>query len=506
MAIVINGSNVHSPDSEDVTQYNGDKIGDEFSHWKLFGTDPNKFITESYGILASRCATLYHTSSLCRAAVNTINIYAIGKGLIFKSTPDFKMIGITPEASKEWGAKFQRLLHYEKIEVNWYQKQSILFSEANITGDAMLYFLREDNQMNRPFDLLVGLGSDIDWTKTKKAEDNKDAVTLGIRHDKYNRRTGYVSTMDGKDYLFSDEKGTNYAVQYIAKKDRAAMLRGLSIYHSEIAHSKNRDRVQDAVIERVVLEATQLGTYDEGEENAYEQAAALGSDYSSGGSPEGVSLEPLTNNTINQGTGGVMITRGGKGLKFSDLKAPSDNYGIFNDWTVYDHAMATEVPPEILMSRFTTSYSGARAALNKFIQVFTKKRFDFVNSPESKVAIEYLKHFVRTGQIDVIPSFWTDYKVQQAYLAGIYLGPVPGHINPLQEVNADIKKEEMGYVNKSDNALKYGVDDFEAHMEKWYEEQQGFYDKNPEQQAELMEKALNKLDKFMENLDERLQK
>jgi hypothetical protein len=62
--------------------------------------------------------------------VNKPLTYSIGKGLLFKSMPDFTFLGMSKEEATEWGKEFTKLLHYEKKAVHFYKKQKLIAKEA----------------------------------------------------------------------------------------------------------------------------------------------------------------------------------------------------------------------------------------------------------------------------------------------------------------------------------------------------------------------------------------
>ena len=461
-------------------QYNGDKVGGEFDKWKTYSPDANDFLAMSYGELSDRNATLYHTSAIARAAVNKPITYSIGNGLLFKSHIDSEMIGITKEAALDFSKQFTRLLHYEKTAINWYEKQPLAMRESKIIGDSLVYFLREENT-GKPFDLIVGGGHNIDWEKSTSK------ITLGVEHDSFNRRVGIWRKGIDKMLPFVDNNGYQQIVQLLFKQ-RAGQMRGYGAYYSNIAQAKNIDRVWDAIIERMVQESMILGSSQASETDVKGQLDALAQAAKSGvpssGDPQ---LQKVGGTDL--GPGAFLHMKNGEGLSFTDLKTPSNNFGMANEWFVRMFAMATGVPPEVLKSEYSTSFTAHKGALNDFWKLVMQERSTFTRTVEDKINLEYLKHFARTGELKVVPGFWTNYRIQQAYLAGTYLGPVPGHINPLQEVKADEIVDKMGYRLKSDIAAKYGTD-WDTHVDQWGEEQTKHYELSPENRAMALQEDL----------------
>jgi len=115
--------------------YDGSKTGTDLDHWREQSVHPSEFILETYDKLAARCATLYNTSPLARAMVRKPLAYSIGRGVFFRSLPNWKMLGMSKEQATEWGRTFTQLLHFEKLSVNHYAKQYDLMAETSITGD-----------------------------------------------------------------------------------------------------------------------------------------------------------------------------------------------------------------------------------------------------------------------------------------------------------------------------------------------------------------------------------
>jgi hypothetical protein len=57
--------------------------------------------------------------------------------------------------------------------------------------------------------------------------------------------------------------------------------------------------------------------------------------------------------------------------------------------------------------------------------------------------------------------------VQEAYLKGIWLGPVPGAINPLQEINAKEKSVNNMFSLRGDEMFNLSGSDYEDILSEW---------------------------------------
>ncbi len=467
--MIIVWRNGHPSHYSSSNQYDGSKTGGELDSWLTFTPDANDFITLTYGDLCDRNATLYHVSAIARACVNKPLIYSIGDGLVFRSMIDADAIGISRNKAKKFSQEFTRLLHFEKLHANYYEKQALLKRGADITGDALLYLLREDGD-DKPFDLIVEGGHGIDWTA------NNDDYILGVRMDAFNRRQGIKRT-NNRDYIpFRDENGDQNVVQFL-HKELAGQARGYGAFYSSIALAKKDDRVWDATIERMVQEAILLGYHKGSTTDLAGQAAAMAR-ASAGKSGKSGNLEQVSG-AADLKPGTMFALQNDEAMEFTDLKTPSNNFAIANEWIVRRFSMARGYSPEFIRGEYTTSYTAHKGAFNDSIKKFMQERATFARIVDDVVNYEYLKHFIRTGQLAVRPAFWTDYRVRRAYLSGVHLGPVPGHINPVQEVNADIKAVGAAFTTRAAIAAKYG-NDFEPMLNKWEADEKAFKNASPE--------------------------
>ncbi len=473
MAYIIFGPDGKTISRDISAQYTGEKTGGELRGWNTFTADPNAFLLSSYKLLCQRNATLYHTSAVARACVNKPITYEIGDGLVFRSAIDAEFLGISETEAKDWSREFTELLHYEKLESNYYEKQKLILREAKITGDSILYFLREGID-GIPFDLVPAGGYAIDESKSDQG------YTLGIKMDEYSRRTGFRQRQSGKHIDFRDENGYQNAIQFMFK-ERAGQARGYGSFYSEIARAKNLDRVWDATIERMFQESIQLGYFNTSFSDPKKQAAEMARQ-SAGRSKASDSVRPLTGSTEMR-TGGMYMFENSESMQFTDLKTPSNNFGLANEWAVKMFGMATGWSPGFIMTEYSTSYTSHKGAFNDDLKHIMQDRATFIRLVDTVVNLEYLKHFILSGQLRVSEAFWSDYRIRRAYLEGTVLGPVPGHINPMQEINADIKANEAGALTKSQMSAKYG-NDFWKMLSEWQSQQEAWSEASPAKRAE----------------------
>ncbi|MCP4395637.1 MAG: phage portal protein, partial [Alphaproteobacteria bacterium] len=191
-------------------------------------------------------------------------------------------------------------------------------------------------------------------------------------------------------------------------------------------------------------------------------------------------------NSSTLGAGNIITAGQNENLEFTDLKTPSNNYAPFKDVTINYIGMATGTPPEVITSKYSTSFTAHKGALNDFVKSFMYKRSILGSNVCDIVNSEILKDAVMNGYIKA-PGFLSgNWRAKQAYLSGMYLGPVPGHINPLVEVKAKALSVAEAFELRSDNS-KLNGNEHDNFITEWAREQEEFTD-SPQTYAEKVAK------------------
>jgi capsid protein len=473
------------------TQLNGEKIPGDLNSWQQFSTDPNIILKYSYGLLSERSATLYHTHPPVAAAIEKHTEYAIGPGLVFRSQPDWTILGMTKERAKEWGMLFQKLVHYAFLMLNYYEKQPVIFRTGLIQGDSLLLFDRKEPVEGLPFDLIETGGDQINW---ERADDltGGQRVILGVQTDALLRRKGLYLINSTSPVPFQDENGFQNIIQFFEKKI-ARQLRGYPLAYRMIAAAKNNDRYWDAILNRAALEATILGieTSDNADvraqmERLAEEMRLNKKDHDA--TTTGTDTRLTAEGSITALGSGNILSLAAKGeFKFLEMKTPSNNFDKFQEAYLHMVGMGMDTPPEVVKSMYSTSYTAHKGAFNDFIKSYMKKRSSFIKAVNFPIIRELAKYFI-TARILPIPHdrFFIDPIIQYAALSGNWLGPVPGTINPLQEVNAKEKEVQNAFMLRSDAAADYG-NEFDNIIEQWGQEEEEWSKRSPEYKAAALD-------------------
>jgi capsid protein len=145
--------------------------------------------------------------------------------------------------------------------------------------------------------------------------------------------------------------------------------------------------------------------------------------------------------------------------------------------------MSTDTPPEVILSKYSTSFTAHKGAFNDFIMSFTSKRKNFAATVCDPTVREIAKYLIAEKLINMPhPDFFKNPIIQMAALSGNWLGPVPKHINPLQEINAKVVEVENAFKLRSSVGAENGIE-FDNYIEEWQQEENQFRKGSPEEQA-----------------------
>lgn len=457
--------------------FDGSKDMGDLSNWRILSSDANDIVKGSYQLLTERSATLYHTYPAVRGAVNKQVEYGIGPGLVFRSQPDAETIGQSKDWAVGWGKEFQKVVDYYFRSMNFYEKQSVMFRTAMYIGDSLLFFLREDGMLN---DLIEASGDQINPYYTR------ENYTLGIKHDEWLRREGFMK-VDGKPVSFRDSNGDQNALQFY-NKELSRQLRGYPLAYSIINLARNDDTHTDAITHRAVMESILMAIFKGRGTDLDKQAKNL-ADRNKKARGEGVETNIFKRMRSKMGPGNIMTMNTDEELTFTDLKTPSNTFGDFKKWILNYACMAMGTPPEVALSEYSTSFTAHKGALNDFVKSYMKKRRSYERNTMDVVIREIAKTAIMRGEISAPGFFEGSPMVQAAYLRGMYLGPVPGHINPFVEVRAEELAVKNAFKLRSDVASMNGYE-WDAMVEEWAQEQERFT-ASPQNYAEKVAKTEN---------------
>ena len=179
--------------------------------------------------------------------------------------------------------------------------------------------------------------------------------------------------------------------------------------------------------------------------------------------------------------GVVLQGRPGDEVQSFDPARPNSAFGEFIKSSLVLVGMGLQIPYEILIQFFSSSYSASKAAQNEYWKTVRRDRNDFALFCQH-IYEEWLTEEVLQGRISC-PGFFGDIATKRAYCHASWVGIAPGQINPSVEVKAAIDRinGKLSSRKKESAALGFDLDEIldDLHDELEEMKSRGLYQEAP---------------------------
>lgn len=440
---------------------------------------PLEDIDANLDTLKSRSRSLFMTAPIATSAIKTTVTNVVGSGLKLKSRIDYEFLGMTEEQAEAWEAKTEREFDLwassrmcDALKLNsFYEMQGVMLLGQLLNGDGFCLNKNEAPTAYMPYGLrLQLLESDRVCTPSGKSFVSGDGVSYGINPDNGNRIYSGVevdgngatvaywicnqypnSGFWGNDRpiawdrveLFGNLSGRQNII-HIFDAERAEQRRGVPMLAPVIEELKQLKRYTDAELMAAVISGmfTVFVTTD-----APSTENALGQ-----GFPEDT---PSVDNDVNDyqmGNGAIVTMNPGEKIEIADPKRPNTAFDGFVNSLCKNIGSALEIPQELLLKSFTSSYSASRAALLEAWKMFRKRR-EWLSKEFCQPVYEmFLTEAIARGRIQA-NGFFNDAVIRKAWCGADWNGAAMGMIDPTKEVQAAQMRVENGFSTREEETM-----------------------------------------------------
>lgn len=459
--------------------------------WLASSKTPQEDIDKNIPILRQRSRSLYMSAPLAVSAIKTNRTNIIGEGLKLKSTIDAEFLGLTPEQATEWQQTAEREFRFwaaskfcDSTRVNnFYEIQQVACMSWLMNGDACILLEYEKPSRAFPYGLRIHLiesdrvstphttGNNVYLYATNP--DNGNRIFNGVEVDKNNRVVAYhicntypnSSLYAKKEWkrvkAFGDRTGAP-GVLMIFETERAEQYRGVPYLAPVIESLKQLTRYSEAEMMAAVING--IFTVFVTSENGTSEFGFTGV----------VDEEDrVSDDDINYeiGPGLVNVLNPGEKIDIADAKRPSSNFDAFVTSLAKYVGAALEIPVEVLMKSFMSSYSASRAALLEAWKAFRMKRAWIAADFCQPVYELFLSEAIAKGRLHA-PGFFLDPLIRAAYCGAQWNGPAQGMVDPVKEVSAAEKRIEIGISTRQRETTELLGGDFESNVAQLAREKQ----------------------------------
>ena len=459
--------------------------------WLASSKTPQEDIDKNIPMLRQRSRSLYMSAPLAVSAIKTNRTNIIGEGLKLKSTIDAEFLGLTPEQATEWQQTAEREFRFwaaskfcDSTRVNnFYEIQQVACMSWLMNGDACILLEYEKPSRAFPYGLRIHLiesdrvstphttGNNVYLYATNP--DNGNRIFNGVEVDKNNRVVAYhvCNTYPNSNLYakkewkrvkaFGDRTGAP-GVLMIFETERAEQYRGVPYLAPVIESLKQLTRYSEAEMMAAVING--IFTVFVTSENGTSEFGFTGVvDEEDRVSDDDINYEV--------GPGLVNVLNPGEKIEIADAKRPSSNFDAFVTSLAKYVGAALEIPMEVLMKSFMSSYSASRAALLEAWKAFRMKRAWIAADFCQPVYELFLSEAIAKGRLHA-PGFFLDPMIRAAYCGAQWNGPAQGMVDPVKEVSAAEKRIEIGISTRQRETTELLGGDFESNVAQLAREKQ----------------------------------
>ncbi len=460
---------------------------------------PNEDINWNNSNLRQRGRMLYMASPVATSAINTNRTKVVGTGLILKSTIDREILGLSPGSAKEWqqAVEAEFSLWASKKEncdatgINDFEgMQQLALKSWLMSGDVFSLIKRYNPKSTNPYSLRLHL-IEADRVSTPinygsgfspsprltdgKNPKNGNKIYDGVEVDKngmivaYHIRNTYPNQITGEETVWTrvEAYGKNTGlpnILHVMDSERCDQYRGVTYLAQAIEPLLQLRRYTESELMAALVQSFFTAwVKTKTDSTGIPMNEAGGSDIV--GVPEEEQPDNLSDssNEYEMGPGTVLHLDDDEEVVFGNPNVPTSGFESFVKTICKLIGANLEIPYDVLIKEYNSSYSASRAAMQDAWEAFRMRRKWFVGDFCQPVYEIWLAEAVALGRIKA-PGFFNDPRVRAAWCGARWIGPVQGQLDPLKEAKAAILLANNGFKTRSQLTREMGGGDWEQNV------------------------------------------
>lgn len=430
--------------------------------------------------LRNRTRSLYMTSPISKSAISTIRTNVVGGGLKLKARIDYETLGMTEDDARELEEVIEREFNLwagskqcDALGLNdFYEQQALFLLGQLMNGDGFCLRKYEEPTQFMPYGLrlqliesdrictpnltgvAIGNPTYIEWGINP---DNNNEIYSGVEIDKNGKTVAYhICNQYPKQQLVGNFTALEWSrvevygertglpnIIHMFDAERAEQRRGVPILAPVIESLKQITRYTEAELMAAVIS----GMYTIFIKTETPQDMPFGE-----AMPE--ELEPIehSENEYELGNGSINMLGTNESIQIADPKRPVAGFNPFVNAMCKQIGSALEIPHELLLKEFNSSYSASRAALLEAWKMFRRRRELLATTFCQPVYEIFMTEAVARGRIKA-PGFLSDPLIRKAYCGADWNGPAQGMLDPTKEVQAAKLRVENGFSTREEETI-----------------------------------------------------
>jgi lambda family phage portal protein len=475
---------------------------------------PQEDIDYNLKTLRERSRVLEMTAPLATAAINTTATKTVGYGLYLKPCLDYEFLGMTKEEAEKWERNTERefalwaeskFCDATRIHT-FYEMQELIFRGMLSNGDGiglikydkptpyMPYELRlhiiESDRVSSPLYSSANVEKSLNYTLVEGInQKNGNRIINGIEIDDDGKLVAYwICNRYPEEYIRLHHKERKWIrieaygkltgnpnVLHLFTATRASAYRGVPLLAPVIESLKQLTRYSDAEIMAAVVSGmftvfvksngassnnplqNMFGGY-----NPYSvQQPPPDSEEEGGDKPRRSSADELA-----IGNGAITVLEDGEDISIANPTRPNANYDGFITSVYKQIGAALEIPYEVLLKSFNSSYSASRAALLEAAEMFKKRRMYLQDDFCQPVYEMWLAEAVAKGRIEE-KGFFSDPLIHKAWCSAKWTATATVPVlDPVKEATAAEIRVRNGFTTREQETVALNGGDYKSNVQQ----------------------------------------
>ncbi|WP_458412768.1 phage portal protein [Schinkia sp. CFF1] len=434
--------------------------------WIFKGGSTKEDIDDNLDTLRQRSRDLWMNTPLATGALKTIRTNVIGAGLRLNAQIDYEYLGMTEDEADVWETNVERefelwceSLMCDAMQMhNFYELQQLAFLSFLMSGEVFTLLPYRNHKQN-PYGLRVQL---IEADRVSSPTGNNPKIINGVELGTFGEVVAYhISrqhplTQSGRNEWVRVEKfgikTGRQNVLHLMESERPEQRRGVPILSPVIESLKQLDRYTEAELMAALVSS--LFTVFIESNDADNEQRPYGEVI-----PDEDRVDDDDEMSYELAPGAIISLADGEKVTTTN---PSRNNAAFDPFVVSicrQIGSALELPYELLLKHFTSSYSASRGALLEAWKMFKMRRIWTASRFCQPIYEEFLTEAILLGRIQA-PGFLYDPMIRKAYSKAEWNGPSQGQLDPLKEVNAAEKRVDNGFSTRARETVELTGGDF----------------------------------------------
>lgn len=457
---------------------------------------PREDIDANNNTMRQRCRILYMSAPVATSGIKTNRTNTIGLGLKLNPKIDSEYLGITAKNAEMWekNTKAEFKLWAARKDAcdatgmnDFYELQQLAFISWLVSGDVFALLKQEKTDTNKPYSLRLHLieadrcstpqsVGNLFCNMTEGKADNENKIYDGVEVNANARAVAYyirntypyqeiLKPTEWKRVEAYGEKTGLPNIIHVMSSERPEQYRGISYLAQIIEPILQMRRYTEAEITAAIVESF-FTAFIKKEKDPNDMPFNEATPIDETGKQGAAQYDP---NEYEMGPGQMNVMNPGEDVEFAEPKRPSSGFEAFTKAICTQIGAALEIPRDLLLKEFNSSYSASRGALLESWKSFRMYREWFVSDFCQPIYEVWLSEAVARGRIKA-PGFFSDRRIKEAWLGAEWIGPSQGQLDPVKEITAEIMAVENGFSTNEDSTIRLNGGDWNSNMNKLRQE------------------------------------